>query len=163
MDGNTVLLLIALMLFAGVVLVNVVIAGTVLRLEHYRTERDRAGGGSVSGTPRAANLYVAALLVSGVPLVAFFGAVFGSFSAGGWAYVAAGAATVGAIVGAVNLCAVPSSGGDLDETDEIAHEAAQTADDTPPTLSVVTIEDEPAENGGEDNDEERRTPDDANG
>ena len=165
MDGNTVLLLIALMVFAGVVLVNVVIAGTVLRLEHYRAERDKAGGAvpAAGAPPRAANLYVAALLVSGVPLVAFFGAVFGAFSAGGWAYIAAGAASVAAIIAAVNLCASPSSAA-MSDADVFAAEAAAPATDEPPTLSVVTVEDEPA--AGDENDEdapEHRTPDDANG
>lgn len=162
MDGNTVLLLIALMLFAGIVLVNVVIAGTVLRLEHYRTERDKAGAGGGSAAPRAANLYVAALLVSGVPLVAFFGAVFGSFSAGGWAYIAAGAAAVGAIIAAVNLCAVPPHSGGTKDAAETAPEIAPSAADEPPTLSVVTA-DEPAGTGDGDDHDERRTPDDANG
>ena len=160
MDGNTVLLLIALMILVGVVLVNVVIAGTVLRLEHYRTEREKAGSNAPASTPRAANMYVAALLVSGVPLVAFFGALLGAFSAGGWAYIAAGAATVGAIVAAVNLCAAPTS---VTTSDDVSVTEAALASDEPPTLSVVTVEDESAEDGDEDAHEERRTPDDANG
>lgn len=160
MDGNTVLLLIALMILVGVVLVNVVIAGVVLRLEGYRVaERDKSNAAAPPNAPRAANVYVAALLVSGVPLVAFFSALLGTFSAGGWAYVAAGAATVGAIVGAVTLCAAPSS---ASESDAPAPEMA-SATDEPPTLSVVTIEDESAADTGDDEREERRTPDDANG
>jgi hypothetical protein len=163
MDGNTVLLLVALMILVGVVLVNVVIAGTVLRLEHYRTERDKSSGAApAAGAPRAANLYVAALLVSGVPLVAFFGAMLGAFSAGGWAYVAAGAASVGAIVGAVNLCASPLSTTTSDGDVSAAEDAPATNE--LPTLSVVTA-DEPVtdDENNENAPEEHRTPDDANG
>ena len=105
-------------------------------------------------------MYVAALLVSGVPLVAFFGAMLGAFSAGGWAYIAAGAATVGAIVAAVNLCAAPTS---VTTSDDVSVTETALASDEPPTLSVVTVEDELAEDGDEDDHEERRTPDDANG
>lgn len=64
--------------------------------------------------------------------------------------------------GAVNLCAVPTTGGDT--AAETASEAAAPAADEPPMLSVVTVEDKPAAGDTSENgSDERRTSDDANG
>jgi len=185
MDGNVVLLLIALMILVAVVMVNGIMAATVMRLERFRVvrEREREKAQAESGTlasaaasaaetalanagPRAINVYVAALLVTGVPTVSFFGALLGSFSAGGWAYIAAGGATIAAVVGAITLCAGPDKGVKAASPPKTSGSASSPLVAMPPSVA----EDEPAaskdtivptdEDAG---DQAQRSPDDLNG
>ena len=130
MDPGTIILMLGLMVLLGVLLVNAVVAGTVMRLERFRMVRERereqhehderklriergetlpplpsASAEAPVSLPRAVNAYIAALLVTGVPTMSFFAALFGGVS--GWAWIAAGGASIAAVVAAITLCALP--------------------------------------------------------